>query len=121
MCTYGVDEDVCLDRRLTESDLATDLHVGNALFAHEAVDEALLNAEASCRGFFVDERIRVEELLLFGVSHRHLRYRAGTGGDAGRGHALELTVLGAGVAHPRHHLVAVHDDVLEVHAQVFAG
>ena len=98
MCTYGVGEDVCLDRRLTESDLATDLHVGNALFAHEAVDEALLNAEASCRAFFVDERIGVEELLLFGVSHRHLRYRAGTGGDVAPPHRGHLRPFSTAVS-----------------------
>ena len=67
---YGVGDDVRLDRRLTESDLATDLHVGDALFAHEAVDESLLHAEAPCRALFVDERIGVEELLLLGVSRR---------------------------------------------------
>ena len=76
---YGVGDDVCLDRRLTESDLATDLHVGDALFAHEAVDESLLHAEAPCRALFVDERIGVEELLLLGVSRSLLRCRAGAG------------------------------------------
>ena len=66
MRAYGVGDDLRLDCRLMESDLATDLHVSDALFANEAVDESLLHAEASCRALFVDERIGVEELLLFG-------------------------------------------------------
>ena len=98
MCAYGVGDDVRLDCRLTESDLATDLHVGDALFADEAVDESLLHTEASCCAFFVDERIGVEELLLFGVSHRHLRYRAGTGGDVARPHRGHLRPFSTAVS-----------------------
>ena len=77
MRAYGVGDDLRLDCRLTESDLATDLHVSDALFANEAVDESLLHAEASCRALFVDERIGVEELPLLGVSRGCLRCRAG--------------------------------------------
>ena len=62
----GVGDDVRLDCRLTESDLASTLHVVDALLAHEPVDEALLNSGAASGAFFVDERIGVEELLLLG-------------------------------------------------------
>ena len=63
---YGVGDDVRLDRRMTESDLATDLHVGDALLADEAVDESLLDAKAARSVLLVDERIGVEELPLVG-------------------------------------------------------
>ncbi len=62
----GVSDDVRLDCRLTESDLATDLHVGDAILADESFDEAHLNAEAASGALFVDERIGIEQSLLLG-------------------------------------------------------